>query len=181
MSFATDSDMDQPIERYLNDHHAGASGALHLIRQLAERQEIESERLFFQNLQKMVEKDQTLLKDLLEKANMEKSLTLQIAGTLTEGAGRLKLLWEGLKPGELGMFEALEVLALGIQGKRLLWAMLGELSPYFPEWDSYDFAELELQAIKQRDQVEERRIETGRESLLDGQRYSQWAAKISGT
>ena len=173
--------MDQQIERYLNDHLAGSNGALHLIHQLAERQEIESERLFFQNLQKMVEKDQTLLKDLLEKANMEKSLTLEIAGALTEGAGRLKLLWEGLEPGELGMFEALEVLALGIQGKRLLWAMLGELSPYFPEWDAYDFAELELQAIKQRDQVEERRIETGRESLLDGQRYSQRAAKISGT
>lgn len=173
--------MDQQIERYLNDHLAGSNGALHLLNQLAERQEIESERLFFQNLQKMVKKDQALLKDLLEKANMEKSLPLEIAGALTEGAGRLKLLWEGLKPGELGMFEALEVLALGIQGKRLLWAMLGELSPYFPEWGAYDFAELELQAIKQRDQVEERRIETGCEALLDSQRYGQWAARISGT
>jgi len=171
--------MDKHVERYLNDHHAGANGALQLIHQLAERQEIESESLFFQNLEKMVEKDQSLLKDLLEKANIEKSLTLQIAGTLTEGAGRLKLLWEGLNPGELGMFEALEVLALGLQGKRLLWVMLGKLSPYFPEWATYDFAELELQAIEQRDQIEERRIEAGCESLLDRQRYSQWAAKIS--
>lgn len=170
--------MDQKLERYLNDHLAGSCGAINLIQLLADHQEIESERDFFLWLKQEVEKDQSLLKELLEKARMEKSVALQIAGTLSEGAGRIKLLWEGLEPGQLGMFEALEVLALGIQGKRLLWSMLANLRPYFPEWGDYDFADLELQAIQQRDQVEERRLETGRKSLVAKERDSQWAQKV---
>jgi hypothetical protein len=96
---------------------------------------------------------------------MEQSKPLQVAGTLTAKAGRLKLLWEGLKPGELGMFEALEMITLGIHGKRLLWVMLGEIAPQAPGWKNVDFAELERAAIRQRDALEERRIQAGRNTL----------------
>jgi hypothetical protein len=126
---------------------------------------VESDRQFFLHLKGSVEEDQALLKRLLEEAGMEQSKTLQVAGSLTAKAGRLKLMWEGFKPGELGMFEALEMLALGIQGKRLLWVMLGEIAPQVPSWQSVNFAELELEAIQQRDAVEERRLEAGRNSF----------------
>ena len=67
------------------------------------------------------------------------------------------------------------MLALGIQGKRLLWAMLAELAPALPEWQGIPFADLELEAIKQRDAVEERRIHHGRESLIDSERRAATA------
>jgi len=162
--------MDQLLERYLNDHHAAACGAIKLVGALSERQEEEMEQIFYENLKSIIEDDRKLLESLLEKASMEKSLTLQVAGQLAESASRLKLLWEGLEPGGLGMFEALEVLTLGLQGKRLLWVMLGELAPYFPEWRGVDFAALELAAIQQRDEVEKRRIEHGYDALLDSKR-----------
>lgn len=157
--------MNQELERYLNDHLAGSCGAVSLIEALADRQESEPQRDFLLGLKESVEKDQALLKRLIEQGGMEQSKPLQVAGTLAAKAGRLKLLWEGLKPGELGMFEALEMIALGIHGKRLLWVMLGEIAPQVPSWQNVDFAELELAAIRQRDAVEERRIETGRHTL----------------
>ena len=162
--------MDQDLQRYINDHLAGSQGAISLIQDLADRQEMESEAKFFLDLKSKVEKDQEILKSLLARANLEQSTILKIAGSLTAKAGRIKLMWEGLETGKLGMFEALEILALGIQGKRLLWVVLAEIAPFFPEWNDIHFADLELEAISQRDSVEERRVEAGREALTNIER-----------
>jgi hypothetical protein len=72
-------------------------------------------------------------------------------------------MWEGFEPGELGLFEALEMLALGVQGKRLLWVALREIAPAYPAWKDVNFADLELEAIRQRDGVEAWRIEVVRD------------------
>ncbi|MCW1925164.1 hypothetical protein OKA05_21570 [Luteolibacter arcticus] len=162
--------MDHNLQRYLNDHLAGSAGAIRLIDELATRQDDPAETAFFESLKAEVEGDQERLRHLLASAGLEESAALQATGKLTASASKLKLLWEGLKPGELGMFEALEMLTLGIQGKRLLWVMLMEIAPAYPEWDEIDFAELELEAIRQRDAMEERRILHGRESLIDSER-----------
>lgn len=158
--------MNQGLERYLNDHLAGSCAAVVLIKDLAARQETGSERDFFLNLQASVEDDQVLLRRLMEKGEMEESKALQVAGAITAKAGRLKLLWEGLDPGELGMFEALEMLSIGIQGKRLLWVMLGEIAPQVPGWRDIRFAELESAAIRQRDAVDVRRLAAGRKAFI---------------
>jgi hypothetical protein len=163
--------MDSNLERYLNDHLAGSSGAVDLIQALADA-DIE-QRAFFVELKTKVEEDRVVLKELIECLGHTSSGILQAAGSLSEKAGRLKLLWEGLEPGRLGMFEALEVLSLGIQGKRLLWVVLRELALHIPEWEDFDFSDLEKDAIKQRDEVETRRVEAGVKALLDEERISQ--------
>jgi hypothetical protein len=162
--------MDHELQRYLNDHLAGSAAAVRLIEDLAERQDDPAEANFFHLLKEKIEGDRGQLRQLLERAGLEESAALQAAGKLTAGAGNLKLKWEGLEPGKLGMLEALEMLALGIQGKRLLWVLLGELAPAFPEWQGIPFADLELAAIDQRDAVEERRLRHGRDSLIDRER-----------
>lgn len=155
--------MNKDLERYLNDHLAGSCGALNLLQDLAERQELPADRRFFLQLKESVESDQALLESLLDAGDMERSKTAKAAGTLAAKASRLKLLWEGLEPGGLGMLEALEVLALGIQGKLLLWVMLGEIAPLIHGWRAVDFHNLEREAIRQREEVENRRKEAGRE------------------
>jgi hypothetical protein len=165
--------MDNPLECYLNDHLAGSCGAISMIEELACRQEDETGKHFFEGLKSSVEKDQELLRELLKKAGMEESKTMQVAGGITARAGKLKLMWEGLDPGELGMFEALEMLALGIQGKRILWVMLGDIAPLYPEWSGVDFNDLELQAIRQRDAVEVRRLDAGRHALPAAERRTK--------
>ena len=162
--------MNDPLERYLNDHLAGATGAIAFIGDLAERQEGEEERSFYLELKEKVSADQGLLKNLIQRAGMEETVMAQVTGGITSRAGKLKLMWEGLEPGKLGQFEALEMLALGIQGKKLLWTVLGEVAPLYPEWEGVDFAALKQEARRQREEVEQRRLNAGREALPDPQR-----------
>jgi hypothetical protein len=158
-------------ERYLNDHLAGSCGALRLLDDLAGRQGDPSGREFFLALKGRIEADQKLLRELLAQAGMEESGMLQAAGSLTASAGRVKLLWEGFEPGKLGMFEALEMLALGIQGKRLLWRVLADVGSGVAGWEHVRFVDLEQDAVRQRDAVEERRMAEGRACLLDREAY----------
>lgn len=122
-------------------------------------------RDYFLQLNRAVESDRVLLEHLLSSAGLKSSGLASAAGGITARVGFLKLMWEGFEPGELGMFEGLEMIALGIQGKRLLWLALREIACWFPEWDDVDFSKLELDAISQRDGVEFWRIEAARDTL----------------
>jgi hypothetical protein len=155
--------MHTELERYLNDHLAGSSGALLMIGYLVDTLEDPQAIDFFQGLKTDVEEDRHLLEHLLTSGGMEPSSLLKVAGKLTARLGFLKLMWEGFEPGELGLFEALEMLALGVQGKRLLWVALREIAPAYPAWKDVNFADLELEAIRQRDGVEAWRIEVVRD------------------
>ncbi len=159
--------MNNRLERYLNDHLAGSHSAIAVIQDLIGRQDDPREAGFFRDLKVAVEEDQEVLASLLEGAGMKESTVQKAAGKITAQAGRLKLLWEGMDPGELGSFEALELLVLGIQGKRVLWIMLREIAPLFPEWEGTDFRALERRARKQRDAVEKRRIAAGKAALAE--------------
>lgn len=158
--------MNTELHRYLNDHLAGSAGAIGVIKKLADTADDPEESEFFRDLGQKVDADRDLLKRLIAQLGESSSFLLEAAGGITGAASRLKLAWEGIQPGQLGRFEALELLALGIQGKRLLWSVLAEIGPRIPEWNAVKFADLELDAIEQRDSVEERRIAAGREALL---------------
>ena len=162
--------MDQEIERYLNDHLAGASGAVRLIQELADKSENTVDREFFERLLEDVGSDRALLQNLLTAIGAEPSAALELAGNVSARISFMKLAWEGFKPGRLGMYEALEMLTLGIHGKFLLWRMLHEVIHWFPEWEETDFGKLEMDAIRQRDQVESYRIREGLKALVDHQR-----------
>ena len=166
---------DNELQRYLNDHLAGSAGAIGLIRKLATGAADAEEARFFRELEEKVEEDRRLLKELIGRLGQSSSPVLETAGEITAAAGRLKLMWEGMEPGRLGRFEAMEILALGIQGKRLLWVVLGELAPFVPEWQGIEFAELELDAIAQRDAAETRRIDAAMDALLDAERRARHA------
>ncbi|MES2475796.1 MAG: hypothetical protein V4640_08445 [Verrucomicrobiota bacterium] len=127
-------------------------------------------RDFFITLKSQVESDQAILEKLLRSLKMNSSGPLLVASEVTSRIGRLRLMWKGFKPGEMGLLEGLELLALGIQGKRLLWLALKELSPLYPEWNDVDFTTLELEAIRQRDGVEKRRLQAVRKTLPSSER-----------
>ncbi len=157
--------MDKELERYLNDHLAGASGALVLIRHLIDTLEEPQAVDFFVELETDVKVDRQLLEQLLTTAGLRPSGALKTAGKVTARLGFLKLMWEGFEPGGLGLFEALEMLALGVQGKRLLWVALREISGDYPGWADIDFPGLEREALRQRDGVEIWRIEAARSTF----------------
>jgi hypothetical protein len=87
----------------------------------------------------------------------------QAAAWLAEKASRLK--FSGASAAELGTFEALEFLALGIFGKRLLWRALRTALAGDPRAADVDFDELATRAEAQFDAVEERRLDFARRAL----------------
>jgi len=154
--------MNPELQRYLNDHSAGSEAAVLILTDLIERSETMEEKRFFVELKAQIENDRTILAKVLEAAELETEQGVKAAGKLTAKASHLKLLWEGMKPGELGHFEACEMLALGIQGKRLLWRVLAEIAPFHRDWHAFDFHELERSAERQRDGMEAQRMKVAR-------------------
>lgn len=153
--------MNNGLQRYLNDHLAGSESALKLAEHLISRTTGAGSG-FFKGLRRSIEEDQRTLVEVMKLAGVKTNPLLRLAGNLTGGAARLKL---RLDPATLGDFESLEMLSLGIQGKRLLWRILDEISPYFPQWKEIDFIQLEKEAVMQRDAVEDLRIHAGKEAL----------------
>ncbi len=128
--------MDTQLDRYLDDHLGGSAGALHLIQQIADAFDDAEAKAFFTDLKQKIEADREALQCLQEAIRKESSSVLQAAGAVAARVGALKFRWEGFEPGNLGLFEALEVLALGVTGKRLLWKVLAEIAPAFPDRES---------------------------------------------
>lgn len=164
--------MDQALDRYLDDHLGGSSGALRLIQDIADAFDVPEAREFFQDLKRKIEIDRSRLQSLQAAIRKEPSTLLQAAGAVAARIGGLKFRWEGLETGSLGLFEALEVLALGVTGKRLLWKALREIQPAFPEWSHLDFAALQREAEEQFDAIEHWRIEAAKRSLVAEERRS---------
>lgn len=157
--------MDKDLQRYLNGHLSGSHRALSLIGELTQRQTVPEEAAFYSQLGAKVENDHGILTRLLgaiRSGEGNSSLPMDDENVKTTC---LMFLDTGLEPGMLGTFEALEMLALGIQGKRLLWVALQEVTHHFPEWSEVDFQALEFDAIRQREAVEDRRLMWGREAL----------------
>lgn len=165
--------MDDDITRYINDHLAGSSGALLLIQKLADSHDAPEARAFFIQLKDKVEADRALLEELLARIGQNPSSLLKAAGRVAARVGSIKLKWEQMEPGKLGLFETLEILALGVQGKRLLWVALREIAGWFHEWKGIDFVKCELQAIQQRDDIEFWRLQAAREILADSERRTE--------
>lgn len=158
--------MNKNLHLYLNHHLAGSIGAVRIIDHLIDTVEEPEAHDFFLQLKVEVERDQGLLKRLLTSAGMETSAPIQVAGKIAARVGFFQFMWEGFEPKGLGLFEGLEMLALGIQGKRLLWQALKEIAFLIPEWHDVDFSRLEKKALSQREDVERWRIHAARETLL---------------
>lgn len=82
---------------------------------------------------------------------------------IAEKVTRLKLSRESA--GGLGTFQALEFLALGIQGKLALWRALAVASPSDGRLNQMDFDHLGRRAESQHSRMEARRLEAARIAL----------------
>jgi hypothetical protein len=154
---------DDPLATYLHDHLAGASAALDLIEALRDQHAGEPLGEFAAALHSEVSADRALVESLAERVGSSSSGLKEIAAWVTEKATRLKL--SRKVAGELGTFEALEGLALGILGKRALWRALAVISPLDPRLGDMDFDVLVERAEAQHAQVETRRLAVARAAL----------------
>jgi hypothetical protein len=155
----------KPLGRYLTNHLAGAYAAEEIVRHglrqpssTAFREGLEAFRL-------------ELVEDRRE--------LIRILGALGLRAGGLKLLWgrlagrlepvginrAGLRITSYSLLLQLEALCVGVEGKRMLWAALGEIAATEPALARFDLTALGQRAVVQRKALERLRRRAARTAL----------------
>ncbi|MGH7631918.1 MAG: hypothetical protein ACREOF_21495 [Gemmatimonadales bacterium] len=146
------------LTAYLNDHLAGSVAALELLDDLVGHSAEPDDRGYFTQLRSDIAADQDVLRGLLSEIGSGESPIRKAAGWLAEKVARLKLRWDDPQDAGFRRFEALEALALGIQGKLGLWRALSAIAPALPALQRLELATLERRAETQHAAVETRRV-----------------------
>lgn len=103
------------------------------------------------------------MRRVAERIGTDGTTAKEVASWVSEKVSRMKLGHDGNEG--LGKFESLEFLALGIQGKYLLWRVLERVSPNDARLSGLDFAGLAERAQNQRDRLEHWRLDAGVQAL----------------
>ena len=149
---------------YLNDHVAGSVMALELLDHLIDLPEAPEPGLLTQ-LRSEIQEDQQVLRQLLRSVGAKESPVRKAAAWLTEKLARAKLRIDDSGTGALRLLEALETLALGIQGKLALWRSLATLGEAVPQLKTVDLTRLQARALDQFQRVDRLRLQVTRQAL----------------
>ncbi len=159
--------MSDPLTVYLQDHLAGSVQAIELVEFLCDQHKGDPLGVFASGLLVEIRADQEVLQRLADRMGGSSSLK-ELTAWVAEKIARLKL--SAKDKHDLGSFQALELLELGIHGKWALWRVLDEISASDWRLHNTDFGHLAARAETQRFQVEQRRLEVGRIALGDERR-----------
>ena len=157
---------NEHLATYLNDHLAGSVVALELLEHLESTHKGTPLESFFKELTAEITADREKLEALMSQLNISESRTRKASAWLTEKVTALKLRLDDPSDGDLRLFESLEALSLGIEGKRGLWLALATVAEKTPALQVLGYQELMRRAEEQRGRVEEKRIETATRALV---------------
>ncbi|MGE5272900.1 MAG: hypothetical protein ACM3QU_03890 [Verrucomicrobiota bacterium] len=150
---------------YLNDHLAGATLGLELVRRTARENEGTTLGTFLADiLLPAIEEDLHALERLMGQLGISPSRPKVAAAWLAEKLGRLKLNGELRRYSPLSRLLELEGLAVGIEGKRALWLAL-EAASNGDRVRGFDFQALAQRAESQRSRLEEHALAAAKEAL----------------
>ncbi|HEU5103455.1 MAG TPA: hypothetical protein VFU22_30750 [Roseiflexaceae bacterium] len=150
------------LATYLNDHLAGSVMALELMQHLASEHAESSLERVLAGLHADVEADRRELQDVMARLDISESGTRKATAWLAEKAAQLKLLVDDQGGGALRLFESLEALSLGLEGKRSLWRALRAASEELPELTGIDYTRLVQRSEEQRSRIEGARLEAAK-------------------
>jgi len=145
--------MSDNLADYLNDHLAGSEFALGLLDLLREQNPGKPLAAFALEMLTQIREDKTFLQGIIDRAGVAPSAIKQAASWLGSKLSELKF-----TPDAFGTFRALETLALGIDGKAILWQTLASLSTTDPRLTGLSLDNMVARAKSQRQQIETQRI-----------------------
>jgi hypothetical protein len=137
---------------YLNDHLAGSIGGVETARRARGSNEGNEFGEELAQLCDEIETDRATLESVMEEIGVARSRIKPAIGWIAEKLGRAKLNGQLRGYSPLSRVVELELLILGITGKRRLWRLLSEL---VGEDSSADFTALAARAEDQRARVED--------------------------
>jgi hypothetical protein len=158
---------DGGLAVYLSDHLAGSAAGLRLARRCLERERGTKLGGRLEALVGEIEEDRAVLERVMARVEATPNPVKQAAANgvvlLTVLKNRVPVLGSG--SGDVSRLEEVELLSLGIEGKRLLWRALGALAKKDRRLKEFDFASLEGRAQAQRDLLEQFRLELASTAL----------------
>jgi hypothetical protein len=152
------------LATYLNDHLAGSVVAIELLARLKESAARPLAE-FAARLHDDIAADRDELLRLMGELGIEQSASRLVMAWLAEKATQVKLWLDDPASGRLALLEALELVALGIDGKKALWRALAVVADYENALRQADFGRLIGRADEQRQRVEEARLDAARLAL----------------
>jgi hypothetical protein len=150
--------MSDELVTYLRDHLSGAIFAVELLEDLEKQTQDPQVARLAAALVEDVKADKQQLENLTERFASSSPGLKQVASWISQKASLFKLNIET----PLGIFEALELLCLGVRGKLALWTAL-ESSGL--ELRGYDLQNLQQRALDQHACLEGLRLELAARAL----------------
>jgi len=169
------------LSRYLNDHLAGSTTLINLLQHLEGTRRGKDMHWFLVTLRGDVLADRVSLEGVMERAQVKKHRHRRATAWLIEKLTRLKLRVDDKGDGALQFLEGLELVEIGIEGKRELWRALAATSERMPFLKGIEFGNLIQRADEQHDRVEALRVETAKAALVgDGNHRDKVDAAPAG-
>ncbi len=157
----------RPIDVYLTDHLAGATGGCELAQRAAEEHKGTPLGEFFSNLYTEIEQDKNTLEDMTKRLGTQPNPIKQAGAWLMEKVTRLKLSTQTGGAPQFNALLTLETLEMGVTGKLCLWRALKEISEASEVIRSFDLDNLVSRAESQIDTLEKERVKTARTALAE--------------
>jgi hypothetical protein len=152
--------MSDRLAIYLHDHRAGSNFAINLLEGMKEQEGDPELAHLAADILAEVTKDRDTLQSIIDRVGESPTDLKEASAWFAEKASRMKLTHD--EPGGLGSFEALEMLALGILGKRSLWQALPLIADFDERVRGENYRQLSDRAQQQHDRVEEYRLRVAR-------------------
>jgi hypothetical protein len=150
------------LASYLNDHLAGSVAAIELLDHLIDEHKGHRFEKFLVDLRDDVHADQEVLQNLMRKLDLEESSVRKAGAWIVEKIGQAKIALSG---DSVGLLQAMEALALGVTGKKLLWRALRTVEAELSQLQGIDLSRLEQRAADQFERVEKERLHLSREAF----------------
>jgi hypothetical protein len=155
------------LSAYLNDHLGGAVVAIEMLEHLENAHAERVNVAVLGRIRSEIEEDRRTLEGLMSRLGVTHSRTRRAAGWLAERGSRLKLAMDDPKDGAFRVFETIELISLGIDGKIALWTSLAAIASSDPNLSSVKYDELIARARAQRAAMEPLHSDAARAALED--------------
>jgi hypothetical protein len=155
----------QPLEVYLNDHLAGATGACEVARNAVEKYATSPHHKFLREFVMEVEEDRATLEEIIKSTGGTPNPLKQAGAWIMEKVSRVKLSPGGTGSEELSILLTLETLCIGVEGKLCLWTALQERADDIDGLAGFDLDALIAGAKRQRQGLETERLAAARAIL----------------
>ncbi|MEA2155772.1 MAG: hypothetical protein QOE11_1912 [Solirubrobacteraceae bacterium] len=157
----------EPLHIYLNDHLAGATAGVELVRTAAENHDGELGE-FFQELADAISSDYETLTSLINEMGAKASGAKEAFAKIGAEVSESKFSGDSVGDPEFGTFLTLETLSIGVEGKLCMWKALKVVQDDYRELGSADMDTLIERAQSQRDRLEGKRLEIAGSALRSG-------------